>query len=172
MDEAGAAPRRRIDLRWTKRRKQRFLERLAETYDMDAACAAAGLDWPTMCRLRGDDAEFAARWEAVIASGYDRIEAMLLRRAGAGLGDGARADEADVALARELLRQRGGRKTGDPAAPRRTVARPSPNREQAIASIMGKLTAFPGRAPRPKDDEDEGAPLAGMAQRDRGLPAG
>jgi hypothetical protein len=151
MDEkdGGAAPapvvapaprRRRIDLRHTKRRKERFLTTLAETYDVGAACAAAGLDWAIMCRLRADDPDFAARWEAVIAAGYDRLEAMLLCRAGAG------REEGDVTLARELLRQRAGRKSE--AGARRAAPKP-PNREKMIADVMEKLTAPPRCAAEP-----------------------
>lgn len=162
MDDSGRpAPkkRRRVDLRWVKGRKQRFLDALAATYDMDAACAAAGLDWPTMCRLRSIDPEFAARWEAVIAAGYDRIEAMLLRQAGAGASAGP--DKADLALARDLLRHRAAvrkeaaaRGKGRPAPSRR------PDREAMIASILGKEKARRVAAARSKD-EANGSACAG-----------
>lgn len=166
----GPARPRRIDLRWTKRRKRRFLTRLAETYDMDEACAAAGLDWAVMCRLRAGDPAFAAEWAAVIEAGYDRIEALLLRRAGAAGPPEENAKAGDAALARELLKQRAARKAGDGAALRSAPRRP--NRDQAIASILGKLTALPGRAPKAKDGQDGAAGVAGMARPDRGPPPG
>lgn len=139
---AGASTTRpkRIDLRCTKGRKQRFLDRLAATYDMDAACAAAELDWPTICKLRARDPVFAADWAAVIAAGYDRLEAMLLRRAGAGAAQGD--EPADPALARELLRQRGaGRAGGGKAGVDKARPTAPRDREQVIGSIMSKVAA-------------------------------
>ena len=140
---AGTPPtrRRRIDLRHTKGRKQRFLDALAATYDMDAACAAAELDWPTICKLRARDPLFAADWAATIAAGYDRLEAMLLRRAGAGA---AQADDAvDLTLARELLRQRGTGRVGGAGKAGADKAGPmaAKDREQVIGSIMSKVAA-------------------------------
>lgn len=144
MTDGAAGPSatrpRRIDLRWTKGRKQRFLDALSATYDMEAACAAAGLDWPTICKLRARDPLFAADWAAVMAVGYDRLEAMLLRRAGAGT---APPDEgADLTLARELLRQRGtGRASGTKASAEKARPVAPKDREQIIGSIMSKVAA-------------------------------
>ncbi len=161
-------PPRRLRLCWTKRRKRRFLTRLAETYDMDAACAAAGLDWATICRLRAADPAFAAEWAAVIAAGYDRLEVLLLRRAGAARAADSRAGEdgIDAALARELLKQRAGRKGDAPAMPARPAADPRPRHER-IEALMRKLTqpVTPASWPRHrKDRSNEAAHVARMAR--------
>lgn len=158
--EAGAARQRRLEkMRYPAERKRRFLEHLWETFDVDSACVAARVTWRDMCALRDEDPEFAAEWERVIAAGYERIEIMLLQLGGAaGAVDGR---EPDLAIARELVKQRGPRRRrrggGGIEGP------PKPDREREIASIMRKLRA--GRPNRQQRDEehDVGAALGGMA---------
>ena len=91
----------KIDWRYTETRRRDFLRVLAETYDMEAALAAGRLTWPQVCELRGRHPEFAERFEQVIAAGYDRLEALLLRQSGLGQGG-----QIDLVLAQALLKQR------------------------------------------------------------------
>lgn len=157
---------RRARVRWSRGRKRAFLSVLADTCDIDAACAAATLDWIGICQLRAMDAQFAADWDAVTAAGYARLEAMLLKRAGA-----AGAEDADVALARELLKQRvavSARKPG--TTPKPPPPAPMPNREQRIADFMRQFR--PAEAPeQARDDHGPDGKLAAVAARpgdDRG----
>ena len=157
--EAGAgAKRKRIDWRATGGIRKRFIACLAATYDVEAACAAAGVEWPIICELRVRHPDFAAAFEEVIAAGYDRLEAMLLRRAGAALAEAEGAG--DVQLATNLLKQRRslkaepqgmrpGRRPGSRTAPARGA-----DRKQLIQSIMNAL-APPGAASTRGDGEDD-----------------
>jgi phage protein D len=91
----------KINWRYTETRRRNFLRVLAETYDMEAALTEGRLTWPEVCELRARHPEFAERFEQVIAAGYDRIEALLLRESGLGRGG-----QIDLALAQALLKQR------------------------------------------------------------------
>lgn len=79
--------RRRVQVRqprhggWTKRGRQRFLDELAATCNVTAACAATGLSTTGAYRLRKRDPAFAALWAEAIAIGYDRLEQGMLRYA-------------------------------------------------------------------------------------------
>lgn len=153
--EASAArERRRQRMRCPKERKRRFLDHLAETYDVDGACAAAWLCWIDMCQLRDEEPDFAAKWDRIIAAGYERIEIMLLRLGGAAGGEQELAP--DIAVARELVKRRAVRRA------RPGAAAPKPNKEREIAAIMRRLGAI-GPANDRKDDADEaGAAVAGL----------
>jgi hypothetical protein len=132
-DEA-AAPKRpaRIDWRYTETRRRTFLRVLAETYDPELACEAGNLSWPQVCELRVRHPDFAAQFDEVIAAGYDRLEAMLLRQAGVGKGAAI-----DPVLAQALIKQR---RMGKPeAAAGAKTAAGRQNREQLIRSIMEKV---------------------------------
>lgn len=128
--------KKKADLRWTTGKRKQFIAKLAATYDVEAACAAAGLEWPDVCVLRVRHPEFAAAFEAVIAAGYDRLEAMLLRTAGAALaaGDGG----GDVTLAANLLRQRRAIKTERANAVRPSAA-DAARKQELVSSIMSRL---------------------------------
>jgi len=137
----------RIDWRYTRTRRKNFLRVLAETYDVEAALTAGKLTWPQVCELRVRHPEFAVRFEEVIAAGYDRLEAALLRRAGAALGAEA-ADKGDAALATALLKQRRALKDAAPAARRAGGAQPASDkgatqrRMELIRPIMGEFTSL------------------------------
>lgn len=147
-DEAGSGRRRRrIDWRHTGTRRKNFLRVLAETYDVEAACAAGPLSWPEVCELRVRYPDFAARFDEVIAAGYDRLEATLLRRAGVGGGAAG-----DLTLAQALLKQRRTGKADSTAGARKAAAPPS--REQLIQSIMDKVA--PLKAARARGSERDG----------------
>jgi hypothetical protein len=99
LEQAGRRPR--FDWRFTVTKRKLFIAKLAETYDVEAALGHAGLSWPQVCELRTRHPDFAARFEEVIAAGYDRLETLLLREAGLG---GPRIK--NEALAQALLKQR------------------------------------------------------------------
>lgn len=67
--------------RWTEEAEQRFVDHLAATANVRAATAAAGFTSSLVYRRRRNDAAFAARWEAALAQGYARIEALMVLRA-------------------------------------------------------------------------------------------
>lgn len=159
-EERKARRIRRGRMRRPARAKQRFCEHLAATYDADGACAAAGLCWIDMCTLRDEDPVFAAAWERIRAAGYERIEIMLLQLGGAA--GPATGMKPDLAVARELAKQRGARRR----QPAGGAGTPKPNKEREIAAIMRRLGAI--RAARGvnewKDDGHEtDAALARMA---------
>ncbi len=61
-------------------RKQVFLDKLAETCNVRAAAAAAGI-WPqTAYKHRDRYATFRNDWMAALASGYERLEMAMLER--------------------------------------------------------------------------------------------
>jgi hypothetical protein len=157
--EASAArERRRQKMRCPEERKRLFLDHLAETYDVDGACAAAGLPWIDMCQLRDEDPDFAAEWERVIAAGYERIEIMLLQIGGAA----GPADEAkpDLAIARELVKQRASRRR----RPGTAAGAPKPNKEREIMAILRRLGGI--RADRAEKDDGHATDtaMAGLAE--------
>ena len=164
---AGGGRPARVDLRYTKTRRREFLRVLAETYNPDRACAAARLTWPDICELRSLYPDFAARFDEVIAAGYDRLEAMLLRLSGIG-GDG----KPDLALAQALLKQRRAMKSGAPPG------RPVPIRERAamiktLLDGMGLPSPAAGRrADGAGSGGGAGAARGGRATGRRSSPTG
>lgn len=66
---------------WTKARKARFLTELAISCNVVRAAAKAGAFPSSAYRRRMADADFAAAWQEALQTGYDRLEAALLRRA-------------------------------------------------------------------------------------------
>ena len=81
----GPAPRRGAA------RIERFLDELAHTSNVAAAAATADLTVSKVYRLRRTDPDFARRWYAALAEGYDNLEMDLLAR----LRDG-RTEEIDA----------------------------------------------------------------------------
>lgn len=88
--------------RFTKARRERFLDALALTCNVTRAAAYAGVVTTVPYRLRRNDAVFAERWNEALATGRDRLEALLIEH---GCG-GGRLDDADPE-----------RVAGDPALP-------------------------------------------------------
>lgn len=62
-------------------RQRRFLERLSESCNIAASCAAAGITSGTVYRWRMTSAEFRARWAVALREGYAKLELMLIERA-------------------------------------------------------------------------------------------
>ena len=100
------------DQRWTKKKRETFLNTLAATCNVTVAAAACGCHPCTAYRLRHRDAGFAELWRLALIEGYDRLEGRLLEHAGAALNaieiDGEAGKAAapfDPKLAMDLLRQ-------------------------------------------------------------------
>lgn len=70
---------------WTPRLERRFLETLAATCNVKAACAAAGLTAASAYNRRQRSEAFQRAWDEALAIGYDKIEAALLEAATASL---------------------------------------------------------------------------------------
>jgi hypothetical protein len=128
-------------------RHDRFLGELAETSNVAAAAAVAGLSTGTLYKLRRSDPEFARRWYAALAEGYDNLEMELLGRlragesadaagpgagAGAGAGEGAAKVKFDTAAALRCL-----------AAHRESVAREKGRR--TLAAEVATIAAINAR---------------------------
>ena len=142
---ARATPGRRNSHR-DKRRIERFLAQLAETSNVAAAAAAADLAVSNVYRLRRTDPDFARRWYAALAEGYDNLEMELLQHLrGQDAGASETPAEApqrkfDVATALRCL-----------TAHRESVAREKGRRTLAdevatIAAINAKIDAMRARA--------------------------
>lgn len=126
------APRRRI----AAARLDRFVEELAETSNVSAAAANAGVSVSAIYRLRRSDGAFAQRWYAALAEGYDNLEMELLGRLRGGEGAAKKDEKFDTAAALRCL-----------AAHRESVAREKGRRTLAaevatIASIDAKIDAL------------------------------
>jgi hypothetical protein len=152
-----------IDWRYTETRRRKFIAKLAETYDVEASLEHAVLTWPQVCELRVRHPGFAARFEEVIAAGYDRIEAMLLKRAGVG-GGGGGGGEGDLAIAQALLKQRRSMRADAGAGAAKRAVKPGA-RSDAIDSIMNEFAML--RAGQRKGQE-QGRDANGMGSRGRG----
>jgi hypothetical protein len=79
--------------------RKAFFEALAETSNVTAAAARAGIPLRTVYKTKRDDAGFAARWLAALHEGYDLLELELLGY----LRDRKPERKMDVAAALRLL---------------------------------------------------------------------
>jgi hypothetical protein len=68
----------------TAKRRRLFLDHLAATCNVTASATAAGVNWHVAYSLRRRDTDFAAEWQAALETGYARLEALLIERAGGG----------------------------------------------------------------------------------------
>lgn len=120
-------------------RIDRFIAELAETSNVSAAAAVADLSIGKVYKLRRTDPEFARRWYAALAEGYDNLEMELLGHLRAGEGPATGGERAsgkrkfDTAAALRCL-----------SAHRDSVAREKGRRALAeevitIASINAKI---------------------------------
>lgn len=117
-------------------RIERFLDELAETSNVAAAAAVAGLPVSRIYRLRRTDPDFARRWYAALAEGYDNLEMELLAHLRTGESAAADKRKFDAAAALRCL-----------TAHRESVAREKGRRSLAdeaatIASINAKIDAM------------------------------
>lgn len=129
----------------------RFIAELAETSNVSAAAAVADLSVSKVYKLRRSDPDFARRWYAALAEGYDNLEMEVLGRLRAG--DNADKAKFDTAAALRCL-----------AAHRESVAREKGRRRLAeevttIASINAKIDRL-----RLATEEGEAAIAAARAE--------
>jgi hypothetical protein len=124
--------------------KDLFIGQLAQTSNVAAAALAANVDTGAIYKLRREDPDFARRWYAALAEGYDNLEMELLQhlRSGETGGDagGGAKRKFDTATALRCL-----------TAHRESVAREKGRRTLAdevttIASINAKIDAMRLRA--------------------------
>ena len=157
---SGPAPRRNAA------RLDRFIAELAETSNVAAAAAVADVTTSVIYRLRRTDPDFARRWYAALAEGYDNLEMELLQRLRCGEphGDGAPSGKAarkfDTATALRCL-----------TAHRESVAREKGRRTLAdevatIAAINAKIDRL--RLNGKSADKAIRAARKGVAARSRG----
>lgn len=84
---AGVEPprrQRRCQRKWTKPRRRRFLETLAESCNVSAAARAAGMDRSSAYDLKDRDPEFRRGWRAALEQAYADLEWDLLKIAREG----------------------------------------------------------------------------------------
>ena len=100
----------------------RFFTALAESSNVSAAAAAAGIAVSRIYALRREDPDFARRWYAALAEGYDNLEMELLGRLRTGddsaaASAGRKIDTATalrcLAAHRESVAREKGRRTLD-----------------------------------------------------------
>ena len=142
--EGEAVPGKRVQARWTKKRKDLFLSHLSATCHVAEAAAAAGVPRSSVYWLRRLDAEFAAGWGEAVKLGYQELELRLIRHALTGGGqkeiDGRGLDgegQLHVELALQLLSTHRNGLLGKIRA-----GRPVPRvatREETTAAILQKL---------------------------------
>lgn len=150
---AGMAQVRRVRRDgWTAKRKSILLQTLAATGNILLSVTAAGKSQKSFYNLRWRDPAFAERCRAALEMGYERLEAMLIARAGGtapielGEEDGesaiavSDATEMDTELAIKLLAMRG-RTLSHDTRPRRRPRRLA-TREETDASILRKLAVL------------------------------
>lgn len=112
----------------SRRWRALFFEALAETSNVTASAARANIPLNTVYKFRREDSDFAARWQAALAEGYDNLEMELVGY----LRDPAPAKKMDVAAALRLL-----------AAHRETVERRrSLTEEEDEQATVASLDAF------------------------------
>lgn len=94
-----------IAKRLGRARLTRFLDALAETSNISAAAAEAGIETGPIYRLRRADATFASAWYAALAEGYDTLEMELLQhlRGGEPAAGAAKGRKFDAAIALRCL---------------------------------------------------------------------
>ncbi|MEQ8252186.1 MAG: hypothetical protein RIB41_13180 [Oceanibaculum nanhaiense] len=68
-----------------RRRMRRFLDHLADTGNVSAACRLAKLDRRTAYQWRGADADFRRQWQEALDAAVDALEAEARRRAVEGV---------------------------------------------------------------------------------------
>lgn len=70
---------------WTKAKRKTFLDALAATCNVKHAAREAGMSTTGLYMLRSRDPAFAELWREAMATGYERLEELLLTRALTGV---------------------------------------------------------------------------------------
>lgn len=120
-------------VRWTKAMREEFLDRLAETCNVQESAAAIGVRKESVYLLRRKEPEFREAWQAALELGYQALETRLIGRAMDKEGDEA----LDVELSIRLLTRHGNALNGKVP---RTGKPPRPaTREETDAAILKKI---------------------------------
>lgn len=143
-------------------KRQKFLDALALTCNARMAAAHAGVDATTPYYHRSRDPQFVEQWRAAIATGYDRLEALVLVHGGAGESlepadperaeaEGAEVPPFDFERALKILQQFRRKRDGEPVNP---GGRPRRNatREETNAVLMKALAAAHKRLSKSQAD--------------------
>jgi len=135
---------------WTPRLEARFLETLAATCNVKAACAAVGLSVASAYQHADRWAAFANRWQAAVEEGYFRIEAQLLERATRSLSPDDAAAFAPTPVVSEAdafqqLYMHQHKVRGRGKAPGREPRRRLELRDEAVAALVKAMDRIEGR---------------------------
>jgi hypothetical protein len=136
---------REIRRAWTIKRREMFLDRLAETLNVRASCRAAQIATSRVYEYRRANAEFAERWRAAVVAGYDRLEAALMVHAGIGVDDDGNSLPFDAELALRLLGRHTARMQGKEVRHRGGYIKQA-TAEETNAVILKKLALLDRRA--------------------------
>lgn len=150
--------RRANDFSPTKR--QKFFDALALTCNVLQAARHAGISPTTAYKHRHLDADFAERWRRALATGYDRLEALVLEHGGAGVplepadpdravAEGTAVVAFDFDRAIKILQFHRADRAG--RAVRRGGRRMRATREETNAALMQALTAAKRRIEKLRD---------------------
>lgn len=142
---------------WTAKRKRILLQMLAATGNIELSVAAAGKSRKSFSDLRWRDPEFADLCRTALEMGYERLEAMLMERAGGTVTidlskvDMSALDEDEIAvpdvstmdteLALKLLSMRGRTLQDKGTRPRRRPRRLA-TPEETDAAILKQLSVL------------------------------
>ena len=156
-----------------------FLNYLANSCNVTRSARRAGLAYSTLYDMRHRDEAFAARWQAALAAGYDRLEMALVEAALLATGAVDIDDEADGAETGHA--ETGHAETGG-AVPDPPLVAPAMSVEQAMtllrrhhASVQGGKGrgSRPGKGRMPTSAETDAAIAERLAilRRQRGWDA-
>ncbi|ATY33332.1 hypothetical protein [Sphingomonas psychrotolerans] len=156
-EKTGQRQKRRARAKaFTGPKRQRFLDALALTCNVEASAAHAGVHRVTPYTCRRRDPHFARQWQEALTAGYDRLEALVLEHGGAGVAlepadpyrageEGAAPPPFDFDKALRILAlyrsQRHGQAGRRPGAARRRATREETNAVliKAIAAAKKRL---------------------------------
>ncbi|WP_374764277.1 helix-turn-helix domain-containing protein [Yunchengibacter salinarum] len=156
----------------TSRRRQRFLDALANGLSVSGAARMAGVSRQALYRLRARDDAFRAAWADGLASGADRIEDEAVRRAVDGVEKpvfrggqivGHVRDYSDTMLMFLLKARRPDRYQAKAADTGKTDATPDPlegSRDALYAKLADRLERIRTEAPDGKPDGEGGGHTA------------
>jgi len=154
----GARQRRRARANgFTPARRQRYLDALALTCNVEAAARHAGVHHTTVYHHRARDSHFREQWEEAIATACDRLELLVLEHGGAGQpmepADPERAAETQAApppfdfdRAIQILRLLRGQQAGTLKRPGGLPRRAT--RDETTAALMEALARAQKRLER------------------------
>lgn len=135
---------------WTKAKRRRFLELLANSCNVRMSCSALGMSASSIYSWRSKDPEFGAAWQAALQVGYDRLEQALLRRAlatvdGMDIADApAELPAMSVAQAMDFL-SRHQRSVTEGRLQSRSNRKKIPTAEETDALILKRLELYDRR---------------------------